>query len=246
MMKKVMIVDDDEDIVRCQQVIVKALGHKPLVARDGKEFLDSLKSARPDLVLLDVMMAGPDTKEILERSRRLCTWDMKIILVTVVKFSDEEIGLLKQKYGIVDYVRKPFDVEDIRTVIKKHLYSHEQGKIPDRCPIRKNISLVSQRWTFLVLLDLYKDLPSVKRYSQLRKNLSPITSPMLSTRLAELERAGLILRAAHTSGTSLRCEYSLTRSGEDFTRVLDAFKEWGVKWKGGLKPCAGSCRVCPL
>ena len=126
MAKTVMIVDDDEDIVQCQQVIVRALGHRPLVARGGKEFLDNLVSAKPDLVLLDVMMAGLDTKDILERVRKLGRRDMKIVLVTVVRFSDEEIGLLKQKYGIVDYVRKPFDVEDIRTVIE-HL-SNSRGE----------------------------------------------------------------------------------------------------------------------
>ena len=121
MAKTVMIVDDDEDIVQCQQVIVRALGHRPLVARGGKEFLDNLVSAKPDLVLLDVMMAGLDTKDILERVRKLGRRDMKIVLVTVVRFSEEEIQLLKKRYGIVDYVKKPFDVEDIETVITKHL-----------------------------------------------------------------------------------------------------------------------------
>lgn len=120
-MKTVMIVDDDEDIVQCQQVIVRALGHSPLVARGGKEFLDCLSSAKPDLVLLDVMMAGLDTKEILERARKLAGKDMKIVLVTVVRFSEEEIRLLKQRYGIVDYVKKPFDIEDIEAVITRQL-----------------------------------------------------------------------------------------------------------------------------
>ncbi len=121
MAKTVMIVDDDEDIVQCQQVIVRALGHRPLVARGGKEFLDNLVSAKPDLVLLDVMMAGLDTKDILERVRKLGRRDMKIVLVTVVRFSEEEIRLLKQKYGIVDYIKKPFDIEDIEAVITKQL-----------------------------------------------------------------------------------------------------------------------------
>ncbi len=112
------------------------------------------------------------------------------------------------------------------------------------CPIRKNVSLVSQRWTSLVLLELYKGAPSTKRYSQLRKNLTPITSPMLSGRLRELEKSGLIQRTAHTSGTVLRCEYSLTPSGEDFTRVLEGFKQWGLKWTGGPKACEASCRDC--
>lgn len=115
------------------------------------------------------------------------------------------------------------------------------------CPIRKNVSLVSQRWTFLILLELCRGAPATKRYSQLRNNLSPITSPMLSTRLQELERIGLIQRTAHTSGTTLRCEYSLTQSGEDFTRVLEVFKQWGLKWKnGGPKACEASCKDCQL
>ncbi len=118
--------------------------------------------------------------------------------------------------------------------------------MPEECPIRKNISMVSQRWTFLVLLELYKGAPSTKRYSQLRKNLSPITSPMLSGRLRELEKGGLIQRTAHLSGTALRCEYSLTPSGEDFTSVLEGFKQWGLKWKNGLRACETSCRDCQL
>ena len=122
-MKEVMIVDDDEDIIKCQLRIVKGLGHKSLVARSGKEFLACVEKpgkAKPGLVLLDVMMARPDTKEILERVRKLGR-GMKIVLVTVVRFSEEEVSLLKQRYGVVDYVNKPYDVEEMEAVITKHL-----------------------------------------------------------------------------------------------------------------------------
>ena len=46
---------------------------------------------------------------------------MKIVLVTVVRFSEEEVSLLKQRYGVVDYVNKPYDVEEMEAVITKHL-----------------------------------------------------------------------------------------------------------------------------
>ncbi|MCE8422399.1 MAG: response regulator [Candidatus Methanoperedens sp.] len=116
-MSKIMIVDDNRDIVETLKTIMEMENHQTEEAYNGEEFLGKVESARPDLVLLDVMMPGLKTKEILARlkERKL---DLKIILVTVVRFSDQEKRILMTDFNIRDYITKPFDVPELITRVR--------------------------------------------------------------------------------------------------------------------------------
>jgi DNA-binding response OmpR family regulator len=120
MPKKIMIVDDNPDIVETLKTIMEAEGQKTDTAYNGKEFLAKTKKAKPDLVLLDVMMPGLTTKEIIEKLKAM-KLKLKILLVTVVRFSDEEKDILMKSYNIVDYITKPFDVADLVKRVKAQL-----------------------------------------------------------------------------------------------------------------------------
>ncbi len=112
-MAKIMIVDDNSDIVETLKSIMELEKHETYVAYDGEEFLNKVESVKPDLVLLDVMMPGLKTKEILAKLKDKKLEDLKIMLVTVVRFSEEETRLLKLEFKISDYMTKPFDVTDL-------------------------------------------------------------------------------------------------------------------------------------
>ena len=79
-MKKVMIVDDEPDLRKMLQIMLNNEGFEPVLINDGDEFLEKVEDVNPDLVLLDVMMPGPSTKEILKQLRFL-NCDPKIILI---------------------------------------------------------------------------------------------------------------------------------------------------------------------
>lgn len=119
-MKQILVVDDNKDIVTSVQKIIEKLGFQSIKADSGKSFLKKLEKSKPDLVLLDVMMPGLTTKEILDElvSKKS---KLKIILLTVVRFSEEEIKQLMKNGLIVDYVTKPFSIDDLMKTIKKHI-----------------------------------------------------------------------------------------------------------------------------
>ena len=121
-MTKIMIVDDEPDIREMINLILSKNGYETDMAVDGNEFLKKVDSFEPDLVTLDVMMPGLTTNQILDELDRRGI-SLKVILVTVVRYEEEEKkNLIENSKYLVDYVKKPFDVEEIVETVKKHIF----------------------------------------------------------------------------------------------------------------------------
>lgn len=120
-MSKIMIVDDNVDIVETLKSIMEMEGHITETAYNGKEFLKKVGTVKPDLVLLDVMMPGLKTKDILAQLKEKRLNDMRIIIISVVRFSEEEKKVLMDENKIKDYVTKPFDVPDLVSRVRNAL-----------------------------------------------------------------------------------------------------------------------------
>ncbi|MCX9012704.1 MAG: response regulator [Candidatus Methanoperedens sp.] len=120
-MGKIMIVDDNRDIAETLKTIMEIEKHETELAFNGEEFLSKVEKVKPDLVLLDVMMPGLKTKEILMKLKEKNLEKLRIMLVTVVRFSEEEKKLLMNEFKIRDYVIKPFDVPEIVNRVRKAL-----------------------------------------------------------------------------------------------------------------------------
>ena len=115
------------------------------------------------------------------------------------------------------------------------------------CTIYKTSNFIGKRWTLPILLELYKGNLKFKRYSEIKKNLPTITPKILSLRLKELEKEKLIKKNIDTSAFPIKCEYSLTESGEDFIKIIKDIKKWSLKWKQENKLCQNlDCRICNL
>jgi DNA-binding response OmpR family regulator len=119
-MSKVMIVDDERDIREMINLVMQKEGYETETANEGADFLEKVDRFNPDLVTLDIMMPGLTTKEILEKLKEKNS-NPKIILLTVVRYSDEEKKKLLQMGNIVDYISKPFDVGNLIDKINKQL-----------------------------------------------------------------------------------------------------------------------------
>ena len=117
-MTKVMIVDDEPDLRAMLDIMMKNEGYDTEMAVDGTDFLEKVDSFNPDIVTLDVMMPGLTTWEILGKLKEKKS-NPKVILVTVVRFTDEEKKNLYGAASIVGYIKKPFDINDIMDVVKK-------------------------------------------------------------------------------------------------------------------------------
>jgi DNA-binding response OmpR family regulator len=108
---KVLIVDDEPNIVLSLEFLMKQQGYETRVARDGDEALAEVERFRPDLVLLDVMLPRRDGFEVCQRLRADGWSDLKILMLTA-KGRDVEIekGLA---LGADGYVTKPFSTAEL-------------------------------------------------------------------------------------------------------------------------------------
>jgi DNA-binding HxlR family transcriptional regulator len=112
------------------------------------------------------------------------------------------------------------------------------------CTIYKTADFVGKKWTLLILLELYKNK---KRYSELKKSIPTITPKILSLRLKELEKENMIVKKVDSQTFPIKCEYSLTKGGEEFIDVIQDMKKWALKWKVKNKVCKNSdCSQCKL
>ena len=116
---KVLIVDDEPNIVVSLQFLMKQGGFETSVARDGEEALLEVERFRPDLVLLDVMMPRKDGYEVCQQLRSSGWDDLKIVMLTA-KGRESEItkGLA---LGADAYVTKPFSTSDLVDTVTRLL-----------------------------------------------------------------------------------------------------------------------------
>lgn len=112
MRKKVLIADDEPNIVTALEFLLERNGYEVYIARNGDAALKLVEQHRPDLVLLDVMMPVKSGFEVCQRMRERADWrDIKIIMLTA-KGRDVEIskGL---SIGADSYVTKPFSTQEL-------------------------------------------------------------------------------------------------------------------------------------
>lgn len=119
MTAKVLIVDDEPNIVISLQFLMEQGGFETSVARDGDEALLEVERFRPDLVLLDVMMPHRDGYEVCQQLRSSGWEDLKIVLLTA-KGRETEIakGL---GLGADAYVTKPFSTSELVATVARLL-----------------------------------------------------------------------------------------------------------------------------
>ena len=124
--KKILIVDDDPDMIEIAASTLVVNGYDVFSASDGDEAYESAKSEKPDLILLDVMMTTPEdgfvAAQLLHKDEE--TKNIPIILLTSVsqvtgyKFDPEKNPAY---LPVKDFIEKPFKADDLLGRIKKAL-----------------------------------------------------------------------------------------------------------------------------
>jgi two-component system alkaline phosphatase synthesis response regulator PhoP len=118
---KILFVDDQEHILELVKEILEKEGHKVITVTSGKQCLKLLETMKPDLILMDVMMPGMTGKETIERIRANSkTKHLKIAYLTVTRSAGFEKKTM-EKLGVLDYITKPFDREDLANRVKRML-----------------------------------------------------------------------------------------------------------------------------
>ena len=115
--KKILIVEDDQDILQLVKLYLEKEGFRPVTAMNGLEALKRVKEDKPDLVVLDLMLPEMDGLEVCKRLRSFPDTAMLPILMLTAKAeeSDTIVGL---ELGADDYVTKPFSPKALIARVK--------------------------------------------------------------------------------------------------------------------------------
>lgn len=141
-----------------------------------------------------------------------------------------------------------FDVKDTKyggDIYKKDGF--QKYTMNKKCPVYDTMLFAGKRWTVLVLTKIYKRGKEWKRYSEIKRMIREITPKMLSLRLRELEKEGMIRKRADAKRFPVKTEYAITRKGEDFIDIIKHMKSWGLKWNIRNKYCKKvNCEECEI
>ncbi len=193
-MHKILVVEDDKNILTGIVDNLEMDGFKAIIARDGKEALKQVKEREPDLIILDVMMPKMSGFEVCKELKANGVKTPIIFLSARAMESDKVLGL---ELGADDYVTKPFSPRELLVRVKAVLRRTESSaKVEDICKFgdvivdfkkfqvskdAKDIKLTAAEFKILKLLIVNKNEP-VSRH----KILSDIwTSEEVTTRTVD-------------------------------------------------------------
>lgn len=107
--KRILLVDDDAEIVESLRLALESNGYTVLVARDGNQGLALSERENPDLVILDMMMPKRSGFLVLEKMRRTRETPLRVIMITANEGSRHKA--YAEMLGVDDYIRKPFPMD---------------------------------------------------------------------------------------------------------------------------------------
>jgi DNA-binding response OmpR family regulator len=117
--KRVLLVDDDFEIVESMRIALEARGYQVLLARDGNQGLAMAEREDPDLMILDMMMPKRSGFLVMEKLRRTRPVPLRIIMITANEGSRHKA--YAEMLGVDDYIRKPFAMDRLLESVDKLL-----------------------------------------------------------------------------------------------------------------------------
>ncbi len=119
--KRVLLVDDDIEIIESMRTVLESRGYDVLTARDGNQGLVMAETENPDLVVLDMMMPKRSGFLVLEKLRRSRPVPMRVIMITANEGSRHKA--YAEMLGVDDYIRKPFAMDRLLDSVDRLLNS---------------------------------------------------------------------------------------------------------------------------
>ncbi|MFA6311775.1 MAG: response regulator [Sterolibacterium sp.] len=118
MSARILVVDDEDILIRCYRRILDEGGYQVDYARSGRDALKSAAASQFDLIVLDYLMPEMNGMEVLQRLKELHS-DVRVIMVTGLDQIDTEIRA--KELGVFDYLAKPFDPDDLKRAVERAL-----------------------------------------------------------------------------------------------------------------------------
>jgi DNA-binding response OmpR family regulator len=119
--KRILLVDDDYEIIESMRLALESRGYQIMVARDGNQGLAMAEREDPDLLILDMMMPKRSGFLVLEKLRRSRPVPMRVIMITANEGSRHKA--YAEMLGVDDYLRKPFAMDRLLDSVQRLLAS---------------------------------------------------------------------------------------------------------------------------
>jgi DNA-binding response OmpR family regulator len=117
--KKILVVDDDYEIIDSIRYALEGEGYQVVIARDGNQALALAERENPDLMILDMMMPKRSGFLVLEKLRRVRELPLPVIMITGNEGSRHKA--YAELLGVSDYIRKPFAMDRLLQAVGKLL-----------------------------------------------------------------------------------------------------------------------------
>ena len=115
--KRILIVDDDTEIIESLRLALEANGYIVLIARDGNQGLALAERESPDLMILDMMMPKRSGFLVLERLRKTRPIPVRVVMITANEGSRHKA--YAEMLGVDDYIRKPFAMDRLLESVQR-------------------------------------------------------------------------------------------------------------------------------
>ncbi len=148
---RILVVDDQSSVRELLRAVLESDGHDVDEAPDGASAVERLKSEFHDLAIMDIRMPGLDGVEALARMKEISP-ETGVVMMTA--YASVETAVKAMKLGAFDYITKPIDIEEVRSVIRKFSSRDaEPAGEPSAEPVRPR-DVVGSSEPFLAVLDL--------------------------------------------------------------------------------------------
>jgi DNA-binding NtrC family response regulator len=118
--RRVLVIDDEPGVRESLRIVLKDR-YEVIGAASGTEGLDLIGRTPCDVILLDILMPGPDGLEVLERIKGRGAVSPQVIMLTATK--TVKTAVTAMKLGAFDYITKPFDVEELLLIVERAVQS---------------------------------------------------------------------------------------------------------------------------
>ena len=116
-MNKILVVDDDLDILEVLKFLLRKNGYEVLLVSEAQKVIETVKEAQPDIVLLDINLSGYDGREICKYLKTTLNLKTPVILFSAnISYRNSY-----KEYNADDFLEKPFEVKKLLSILRSHL-----------------------------------------------------------------------------------------------------------------------------
>jgi DNA-binding response OmpR family regulator len=118
MRKKILVLDDDADLLNIIDYLLTDNGYDTLTLAKGDLLTENIEQFRPDLVLMDIMLAGMDGRELCKVIKANVLYNMPVVLISGTHELEQ---VMSQPGAPNDFIAKPFDIDDLLRKVEYQL-----------------------------------------------------------------------------------------------------------------------------